>query len=139
MACELLLLGRRPEGLPLLLIEEPEAHPGIPQRQLRFDGVLDKAAVGKVQGTHRPVQVILSTHSPNLASKIALPNLVLLEGGHAFSLASDHTKLETGDYRFLERFLDVTKANLFFAHGVIVVEGDAGGPSPPCSGEAAGH
>jgi putative ATP-dependent endonuclease of OLD family len=33
--------------------------------------------------------------------------------------------LEDGDYRFLERFLDVTKANLFFAHGVIIVEGDA--------------
>jgi putative ATP-dependent endonuclease of the OLD family len=30
-----------------------------------------------------------------------------------------------GDYRFLERFLDVTKANLFFSHGVIVVEDDA--------------
>ncbi|MEA3225605.1 MAG: ATP-dependent endonuclease, partial [Planctomycetota bacterium] len=30
-----------------------------------------------------------------------------------------------GDYRFLERFLDVTKANLFFAHGVLIVEGDA--------------
>ena len=33
--------------------------------------------------------------------------------------------LEDNDYRFLERFLDVTKANLFFAHGVIIVEGDA--------------
>jgi len=35
------------------------------------------------------------------------------------------TKLEERDYEFLERFLDTTKANLFFAKGVIMVEGDA--------------
>jgi putative ATP-dependent endonuclease of OLD family len=40
-------------------------------------------------------------------------------------LAEGQTKLEAGDYRFLQRFLDVTKANLFFAHGVLIVEGDA--------------
>jgi putative ATP-dependent endonuclease of OLD family len=124
MACELLLLGREPNGLPLLLIEEPEAHLH-PQRQLRLMEFLEQAATGKVKDTKCPVQVILSTHSPNLASKIPLENIVLLEGGRAFPLARGQTKLETGDYRFLERFLDVTKANLFFAHGVIVVEGDA--------------
>lgn len=124
MACELLLLGREPEGLPLLLIEEPEAHLH-PQRQLRLMEFLTQAAAGKVKDTKRPIQVILSTHSPNLASKIPLPNMILLEGSRAFPLAPDHTMLEAGDYRFLERFLDVTKANLFFAHGVIVAEGDA--------------
>jgi len=124
MACELLLLGREPEGFPLLLIEEPEAHLH-PQRQLRLMEFLNNAAAGAVEGTKRPVQVILSTHSPNLASKIPLANMVLMEGNRAFPLAEDHTKLDKGDYRFLERFLDVTKANLFFAHGVIVVEGDA--------------
>lgn len=124
MACELLLLGREPEGLPLLLIEEPEAHLH-PQRQLRLMEFLTQAATGKVKDTIRPVQVILSTHSPNLASKIPLQHLLLLEGSRAFSLASEHTMLEDSDYRFLERFLDVTKANLFFAHGVIIVEGDA--------------
>ena len=124
MACELLLLGREPEGLPLLLIEEPEAHLH-PQRQLRLMEFLTQAATGKVKDTERHVQVILSTHSPNLASKIPVPSIVLLEGSRAFSLAGTHTKLEKSDYQFLERFLDVTKANLFFAHGVIIVEGDA--------------
>src|SRR5699024_10453611 len=120
MACELLLLGREPQGLPLLMIEEPEAHLH-PQRQLRLMEFLGDAT--QTEGSERPVQVILSTHSPNLASKIPLRNLVLLEGHRAFSFAEGETRLDTGDYRFLERFLDVTKANLFFAHGVLIVEG----------------
>jgi putative ATP-dependent endonuclease of OLD family len=35
------------------------------------------------------------------------------------------TKLDNSDYSFLERFLDATKSNLFFARGVMIVEGDA--------------
>jgi putative ATP-dependent endonuclease of OLD family len=34
-----------------------------------------------------------------------------------------YTKLDGDDYLFLEKFLDVTKSNLFFAKGVILVEG----------------
>jgi putative ATP-dependent endonuclease of OLD family len=71
------------------------------------------------------VQIIITTHSPNLASTIDLNNIVMLEGGNAFSLDKDKTKLARSDYRFLARFLDVTKANLFFARGVMIVEGDA--------------
>lgn len=124
MACELLLLGKEPDGLPLLLIEEPEAHLH-PQRQLRLMEFLLQAAESTIGSGNRSVQVLLSTHSPNLASKIPLGSLVILQGRRAYSLAKGQTKLEAGDYRFLERFLDVTKANLFFAHGVLIVEGDA--------------
>ena len=67
----------------------------------------------------------MTTHSPNLASKVKLDNLIICRGDKAFPMGSDFTELEKGDYLFLERFLDVTKANLFFAQGVILVEGDA--------------
>ena len=121
MVTELLLLGKATSGeVPLLLIEEPEAHLH-PQMQLRLMDFLDEQC-GR---SNSSVQVLLTTHSPNLASKVDLECVTLMHKGKAFSLASDCTRLDRSDYRFLRRFLDVTKANLFFAKGVIIVEGDA--------------
>jgi putative ATP-dependent endonuclease of OLD family len=118
MACELLLLAQEDEGNKLLMIEEPEAHLHS-QRQLRVMRSLQEHAGEK------DIQVIVTTHSPNLASAIKLNNIVMIYTGRAYSLASGQTELEPSDYRFLERFLDATKANLFFARGVVIVEGDA--------------
>jgi putative ATP-dependent endonuclease of OLD family len=120
MACELLLLAKEDVGSRLLLIEEPEAHLH-PQRQLRVMKFLQELAE-KDKGS---IQIIVTTHSPNLASAIKLGNLVMMHKGRAFSMAEGQTELDSSDYHFLERFLDVTKANLFFARGVMIVEGDA--------------
>jgi putative ATP-dependent endonuclease of OLD family len=123
MACELLLLGSEVEGFPLLLVEEPEAHLH-PQRQLRLMQFLQqKAKEARADG--QKIQIIVTTHSPNLASAIQLDNLILLSRGKAFPLCAGRTELDPSDYGFLSRFLDVTKANLFFARGLMIVEGDA--------------
>lgn len=120
IATELLLLKRTNNyGLKLSLIEEVEAHLH-PQAQLRLIEYLQNEIAEK-----SGVQLLMTTHSPNLASKVKLDNLIICKGDKAFPMGSDFTELEKGDYLFLERFLDVAKANLFFAQGVILVEGDA--------------
>lgn len=123
LACELLLLGSEEDSLPILLVEEPEAHLH-PQRQLRLMEFL-KEKVDTPRDDGQNIQIVMTSHSPQLASAFALNTVVLVHRGCAFSMAPDHTNLDQSDYGFLQRFLDVTKANLFFARGVLIVEGDA--------------
>lgn len=119
IAAELLLLKDDTDGgMKLALIEELEAHLH-PQAQLRLISYLQN------EYNENDVQIIISTHSPILASKINLKNLILMKNGMGYDLAEGKTGLQKGDYLFLQRFLDSTKANLFFAKGVIMVEGDA--------------
>lgn len=119
IAAELLLLKDDTDGgIKLALIEELEAHLH-PQAQLRLINYLQN------EYNKNDVQIIISTHSPILASKINLKNLILMKNGVGYDLSYEKTKLEKGDYLFLQRFLDSTKANLFFARGIIMVEGDA--------------
>lgn len=124
MAAELLLLQSHPEQVPFLLIEEPEAHLH-PQHQTLFTQVLESKTAAPAAGEEsRQVQVLLTTHSPQLAANANLEAMILMVGHTAFPLAQGTTNLAADDYAFLRRFLDATKANLFFARGVLIVEGD---------------
>ncbi len=119
IAAELLLLKKSNyQGLKLGLIEEIEAHLH-PQTQIRLIEAIQKIS------EENKIQFILTTHSTSLASKVKLHNLVLCKDGCLYPMGKEYTKLREGDYLFLERFLDSTKSNLFFANGVILVEGDA--------------
>ncbi|MFK3864368.1 ATP-dependent nuclease [Pseudoalteromonas rhizosphaerae] len=119
MAAELLHLETDPfDTLQLCLIEELEAHLH-PQAQLRVINAL-KNISGKNSN-----QFILTTHSTTIGASISLENLILCRGQNVYPMWQGQTKLAIGDYKFLQRFLDSTKANMFFARGVIMVEGDA--------------
>lgn len=122
IAAELLNLDRTNwSGLRLGLIEELEAHLH-PPAQLRVieylqEFIKEKATEGK------DIQLILTTHSPNLGSKLDLKSLLMCFNNQVFPMGENFTELSLEDYGFLHRFLDVTKANLFFAKGIILVEG----------------
>ena len=125
MAAELLLLQSHPDQVPFLLLEEPEAHLH-PQHQTLFMQVLERRATPvTVDETEHQVQVLLSTHSPQLAAGADLDAMVMVLKHKVLPLAKGMTKLEADDYAFLRRFLDATKSNLFFARGLVIVEGDA--------------
>ena len=116
VAAELLLFLEDKKGLKLTLVEELEAHLH-PQYQLRMlDYIRSQEGFG---------QFILTTHSITLAANIPLENLIILKENKVFPMGKEYTICEEGDYNFLHRFLDATKANLFFARGIIMVEGDA--------------
>jgi len=120
IAAELLLLQSSDfQGLRLGIVEELEAHLH-PQAQLRLIDFLDKHT-----GDGNKGQFILTTHSTTLGASIDMKNLLICKGQRVFPMAPNFTKLESKNYGFLRRFLDATKANLFFARGVILVEGDA--------------
>lgn len=123
MAAELLLLEQEVENeFPLLLIEEPEAHlhPQLQMKLLQFIN-------SKVKSDANPegIQCILTTHSPNLSSKADPSEVIMMNGGRAWPFKPEETELGGGDYVYLRKFLDATKANVFYAKGILFVEGDA--------------
>ena len=121
MAAELLLLEQEKSlEFSLLLIEEPEAHIH-PQLQMKLLSFLKDIVQSPTNANG--IQCILTTHSPNISSSASPEEVIIMCKGTAHSLKKEETLLEDVNYLFLQKFLDVTKANLFFSRGVILVEG----------------
>jgi putative ATP-dependent endonuclease of OLD family len=106
-----------------LIVEEPEAHLH-PQLQAVLLQYLQ--SIKSVEG-EKPVQLFVTSHSPNFASIAELDSLVCLvhtdSGVETF--LPRNVIFEKGKREKLERYLDVTRAELFFARRVIFVEGAA--------------
>jgi len=104
----------------LLLIEEPEAHLH-PQLQIRLLNHLKSVAEN-----NKNVQVIVTTHSTVLASSVELGSIIhLSKSTKPIATPLRSCGLPTNSSLFINRWLDVTKSNLLFAGGVILVEGIA--------------
>lgn len=106
-----------------LIVEEPEAHLH-PQLQAVLLQYLQ--SIQAVDG-EKPVQLFVTSHSPNFASIANLDSLVcLVDTGTAVETFLPRSiDFDKGKREKLERYLDVTRAELFFARRVIFVEGAA--------------
>lgn len=106
----------------VLLIEEPEAHLH-PQLQIKFIKYLESLA-----STLPNAQVIVSTHSPVLASSVKVNKLIhLCSNGKkivATTLSEKHFSSNASE-GYINRWMDVTKSTMLFSRGVILVEGIA--------------
>ncbi len=124
MAVVLSELAKNPEASYRgLIVEEPEAHlhPQLQSILLRY---LEN--VQAVEG-EKPVQVFVTSHSPNFASiaKLSTLGCLVATGAGIEAFFPRTIQFPDGKLEKLERYLDVTRAEFFFARRVIFVEGAA--------------
>jgi putative ATP-dependent endonuclease of OLD family len=100
-----------------LLIEEPEAHLHPQLQDILFNFLGDVANHG--------IQIFITSHSPTVTSKTEIATLTVLEiqNNNIVAIALRKCLLQEDERKFLQRFLDVTKCQLFFAKRVVLVEG----------------
>ena len=103
----------------VFLVEEPEAHLHPQLQELILNFFLNK--VKKISN----IQVIMTSHSPTLVSKVDVGQINLLyEKEHEISnYPFVRSSLCEQEKDYLEKYLDVTKSQLFFAKGILFVEG----------------
>jgi putative ATP-dependent endonuclease of OLD family len=100
-----------------LLIEEPEAHihPQLQNVLFEYFKKMEK----------KNIQVFITSHSPTITAKTNIDNTIVLysKNNNINCVPIKNIPLNSKHKKYLERFLDVTKSQLFFARGVILVEG----------------
>lgn len=110
----------------LLAVEEPEAHlhPSMQYQLLNF--------LNKNKREHNVNQIIVTTHSTQIVSAVEIDDIVCLSSeGYGIQhagyprLAFEATPEDILSKAYVQRFLDATRSDMFFANKLIFVEGIA--------------
>lgn len=106
-------------------IEEPEAHLH-PQLQDHLAENIE--SIHKDESSN--MQLLLTSHSTHIASKLNLTNTVILYNDEISKRIRGHyvlhgldIKKDNNSIRYLSKFIDATQSRLFFARKIILVEG----------------
>lgn len=119
------------EPLHLVLIEEPEAHLHAQVQQVFIKKAYETLCHG--QPSHCRTQLLVSTHSSYLARELDFSNLRyfkrknsdLIPYAEVVDLSKTFDKDALQNEKFVTRYIKTTHCDLFFANGIILVEGDA--------------
>jgi len=124
---------KKPADINLLFIEEPEAHTH-PQMQYVFIKNIKKLlreGIKREDGEKRELQYIVSTHSSHIVADSDFDDIKYLKKEDNNSVVAKNlrdlkTKYEeeTVQYQFLKQYLTISRAEIFFADKVVLIEGD---------------
>lgn len=119
------------EPLHLMLIEEPEAHLHAQVQQVFIKKAYSTLCINKP--AHCSCQLLVSTHSSYLAKELDFSKLryfkrknnEVIPHSEVIDLSKTFSNEELQNSKFVTRYIQTTHCDLFFANGVILVEGDA--------------